>query len=257
MEYNIRTDGCRSRIGRRDGSVYPGTRRNIIIIMKLYYSNHMTGRIGRENTSHLLLSKVMRDYYHIKDAGAILRTDKGKPYIPGNSRLCVSVTHTGTLWLCAVAGHNIGIDAEHLDRPVARPLKLAERYLSDGEFRFVAETPEDSARVFASSSETIGEFRWERIIPGANTADWSISERLLLIWTRKESLLKYTGEGLSGLTGSPCVMDDPDGTSIRSYRNGNILFSVCAGRDHRLEAISEYIDMDSGKVRKNAGFFKR
>ena len=245
--------------------------------MKLYYSNHLTNKIRERNTSHLLLEKVLKEYYPFYAAETVRRTDGGKPYLESPDAPVFSISHTGTLWLCVVTDHTIGIDAEHLNRRIVRPLKLAERYFSEEEFRFIASAPdgektaedtEDSSpssadvpEEFPSPTEKkpaeIERFQWERIIPGGNTDAWTVSERLLLIWTRKEAFLKYTGEGLGKLTGSRSVMKEPEGLSIRSYRNGTVLLSVCAEETFRKEAITEYIDLDNGKVHKNVRFFRR
>ncbi len=225
-------------------------------LMKLFYSNHLAQNIRGRNTSHLLLNKVLQEYYHINPE-AIRRPDRGKPFLENGAGPHFSVSHTGTLWLCAVTDHEIGIDAERMNRPVAQPLKLAERYFSDEEYRFIAAASENLRLPQSEHTEKIERFQWERIIPGRNTDSMTVQERLLLIWTRKEANLKYSGIGLRDLTASGSVLSDLNSLSIRSYRNGSLLFSVCAGSEYHREAISEYIDLDSGKVHRNVRFFKR
>ncbi len=224
--------------------------------MKLFFSNHLTKNIQGQNTSHLLLDKVLQEYYGMP-AGSVCRPENGKPYWEGTGRPRFSVSHTGTLWLCAVTDHEIGIDAELPDRPVAQPVKLAERFFSEEEADFIRCGQNMPRKENLPADTFILPFRWERILPGKNTENWSAEERLLLIWTRKEALLKYYGKGLGSLTGTHSVMNEPEGLSIRSYRNKGILLSICAEEAFQKEAITEYINLDNGKVHRNVRFYRR
>lgn len=225
--------------------------------MKLFFSNHLTKNIQGLNTSHLLLNKVLQEYYAMPAATAVCRPENGKPYWEGTGRPCFSVSHTGTLWLCAVTDHEIGMDAELLARPVVQPVKLAERYFSEEESDYIRCGPSINKTDNTPEDTSIQPFQWERILPGKNTENWTAAERLLLIWTRKEALLKYYGRGLGSLTKTRSVMEEPEGLSIRSYRNKGILLSLCAEASFQKEAITEYIDLDNGKVHRNVRFYRR
>ena len=94
----------------------------------------------------------------------ILVTDRGKPYF-ADSPLHFSISHTRRHAFCALSEHNIGIDAEELDRDVN--LKLAEKILSPGE-KVQYDAASDKQRA------------------------------LLTFWVLKEASVKLSGEGLQG-----------------------------------------------------------
>lgn len=93
---------------------------------------------------------------------AIARTEKGKPYFPGEG-LHFSITHTKHYAFCALSDRPIGIDAEELGRKIN--LTLAEKILSPGELRqYEAAADKNKA--------------------------------LLTFWVLKEAEAKCTGEGV-------------------------------------------------------------
>ena len=94
----------------------------------------------------------------------IQKTDRGKPYFR-DSPLHFSITHTKKHAFCVLSSHNVGIDAEELDRRVN--LRLAPKILSPGELRQY-EQAEDQKKT------------------------------LLTFWVLKEAQVKLTGEGLTG-----------------------------------------------------------
>ncbi len=92
----------------------------------------------------------------------IERTEQGKPFFPEQPALHCSVTHSGGFWLCALSARPLGVDLER-ERPVDA-VKLARRFFLPEEAAYLEERPED----------------------------------FFLVWTAKESLVKYTGTGLAG-----------------------------------------------------------
>ena len=88
----------------------------------------------------------------------------GKPYFPDAPQVHFSISHSGAYWLCAVSGAPVGLDIQQ-HRP-CRAQALAQRFFS----------PEENA--YLQKTDGIPFFD---------------------LWCAKESYLKYTGQGLSGL----------------------------------------------------------
>ena len=139
----------------------------------------LNGQTGHE-AGRQLLRQLYREKTG-KDLPEIRVTDRGKPYFLG-SNLHFSISHTSRHAFCALSEHNIGIDAEELDRPVN--LKLAEKILSPGEkIRF------------------------------AGAAD--PRRALLTFWVLKEAAAKLSGQGVwSYLDCTEFSPEDPHVTEI-------------------------------------------
>lgn len=101
--------------------------------------------------------------------GSLLYTGNGRPYL--DAPLDVSFTHSAGFVFCAVeegSDARLGVDAESAERiPKSRIASLSERWFSEGE---------------------------RALLEGADDAIG-----FLRIWTRKEALLKFCGEGLSAM----------------------------------------------------------
>ena len=101
----------------------------------------------------------------------ICRTPRGKPYFPDLPELYVSVTHSGSYCIVALAPCTIGIDLQTHQRfhnesaPEAnqRYLRLSKRFFHPEEHAYVEQDP---------------------------------VERFFTVWCAKESYVKYTGTGL-------------------------------------------------------------
>ena len=95
--------------------------------------------------------------------------ESGKPYVGVGSGMYVSISHSHGLCAAAVSDSEVGVDIEYIDpnRSVERLKRLAERFFSADELEYVSGLP----------------------------------ERFYEIWCAKESYVKYTGAGLSGLGG--------------------------------------------------------
>ena len=116
-----------------------------------------------------------------RDLPKILTTDRGKPYFP-DSDLHFSISHTPHHAFCVLSKHNVGIDAEEVDRNIN--LKLADRILS----------PVERAQ-YESAADP-------------RTA-------LLTFWVLKEAAAKLSGEGLRGYPNhTDFSLDDPRVTQI-------------------------------------------
>ena len=120
--------------------------------------DHTGHEAGRE-----LLASLYREATG-EELPPIAVTDRGKPYF-ADSSWHFSISHTHRHAFCALAMHNVGIDAEELDRDIN--LRLAEKILSP-----VEKTQYESA------------------------ADKR--KALLTFWVLKEASAKLSGEGLKG-----------------------------------------------------------
>jgi phosphopantetheinyl transferase len=69
----------------------------------------------------------------------ILRTDKGKPFFR-DLPLEFSVTHSGNTWMCMVSRQPCGIDFQLIKS--CSYLRIAERFFSEPEYRYVKERGE-------------------------------------------------------------------------------------------------------------------
>ncbi|MDT8368394.1 MAG: 4'-phosphopantetheinyl transferase superfamily protein [Longimicrobiales bacterium] len=145
------------------------------------------------------LRSVLARYLVCAPVEVVIATEaSGRPIVPSACRhgpLFFNVTHAGDLALVAVTGiAPIGVDVEEIHE-IAEMERLADRFFSPEESRALRELPGDL--------RTAAFFR---------------------CWTRKEAVLKATGEGLAGDLGRFEVTLDPaparvvrwDGRSGRS-----------------------------------------
>ena len=92
----------------------------------------------------------------------IIFGEHGKPY--AENGVCFSVSHSGSIAAIAVDAVEVGLDVEQI--PDESRLKIADRFYHPGEREYVRKA-KDQCRAFCE------------------------------IWTRKEAVLKMTGEGIS------------------------------------------------------------
>ena len=137
-------------------------------------SCELKGRTGHE-AGRQLLAQAYRAQTG-EDLPEIRITDRGKPYFP-DSPWHFSISHTRRRVFVALSRHNIGIDAEELNRDVN--LRLAEKILS----------PDEKAQFDAA--------------PDPRRA-------LLTFWVLKEAAAKQSGIGLNGYPNhTHFSLDDP------------------------------------------------
>lgn len=125
-------------------------------------SRLLEGRRGHEAGRALLAELYTRETGEAMPEIRI--TEWGKPYF-ADSPWHFSISHTRKRVFCALSRHNIGIDAEELDRPLN--LKLADKVLSPTE-RVQFDAAPDPRRA------------------------------LLTFWILKEADVKLAGTGLQG-----------------------------------------------------------
>lgn len=92
--------------------------------------------------------------------------ENGKPYLPEVPELCFNLSHSGTVVLGTFSDRDVGCDVEQLGNADDR---LARRCFSEEEYRRYAAIADDAERM----------------------------RYFYRLWTRKESLMKATGRGLS------------------------------------------------------------
>jgi 4'-phosphopantetheinyl transferase len=110
-------------------------------------------------------------------------TKHGKPCLKGEPHGGVqfNVSHSGDMVAVAVScGRRVGIDIEKIRDDISE---------SDTSLRFFSET---------------------EIAAIQNSHGRAKAELFFRIWTRKEALLKATGEGIGGLPGSPDLLDNDE-----------------------------------------------
>ena len=133
----------------------------------------------RGQTGHEAGRQLLRELYRQEtgeDLPEIRITDRGKPYFPDSS-WHFSISHTSKHAFCILSRHNVGLDAEELDRKVN--LKLADKVLS---------LPEKQQFDAADNKE----------------------KALLTFWVLKEAAAKLSGEGLRGYPNhTNFSLDDP------------------------------------------------
>jgi len=118
----------------------------------LYICNSYT----KESSESLLRQAADLLGYTNADLGVLARTSRGKPYFPAQPGLHFSVSHSGTLWACAFAASEIGLDVQEV-RPV-RAAALAARYCHAEEQAWLAahgNTDEAFARLWAAKESVV------------------------------------------------------------------------------------------------------
>lgn len=117
------------------------------------------------DTDRLIVESIRR-HRGVGGEIKISRTKLGKPYV--NLPLHVGVTHTDDIVIVALDDENFGIDCECKGRIQKNAEKIAERYFTENERRYIFESAD-------------------------------INAAFLDIWVKKEAYVKFTGFGLSGM----------------------------------------------------------
>lgn len=118
-----------------------------------------------EGDAWKLLERAAGQTWGLETLPEVVRLPGGKPVFSGYPDLHFNLSHSGALALCALADRPVGVDVE-LVRPRSAALP---------------------AYVFRGAEH-------ERFL--ALGGDWGA---FYTLWTEKESILKYTGEGLKAL----------------------------------------------------------
>ncbi len=132
----------------------------------------------------LLLSRALLDR-GLDPRAAVARDDRGKPFLPEHPGLFFNLSHAGTRALCIMSDLPCGCDVEETRR--SSPA-LAVRFFAPDEQAMLAR------------------------LPGC------FDELFCFLWTRKESYLKATGEGLSRSLNSFSALFPPAEAHFRMNR---------------------------------------
>lgn len=127
--------------------------------MELFLCENITQRAQ----AYALLAWAARRRWGMEALPKIARQEGGKPYFPDCLDRQFSLSHSGRFALCALDENPVGADIERV-RP--HPESLAKRICSPAELDWLAAQPERE-------------------------------RALCLLWTGKESRVKYTGTGLT------------------------------------------------------------
>lgn len=155
--------------------------------------------VARNDTllGRLLLRAALYEVYGISAADAEIRTESGgKPYLCDIPDIHFGISHTETCVVCAVSPIPVGIDAQ-----------------SGGGFhdRIITRLFSDRERGYVLEGGAVSE------------------DKFLRIWTMKESLVKLTGEGLSGNFGRTDVLSRAESGEVffRSFEMCGAAVTVC------------------------------
>lgn len=142
----------------------------------------------------------------------------GKPFFMDFSNIHFNASHSGDICICTFSDVNTGCDIERLSES-NHLRQIAERFFSEKE-----------QEIF-------------------NTASESFTESFFRLWTLKESYLKFTGDGLSGLNSCQILFrenaafvlweDKEQKLFFKEYRFGEYVISVCSASDDFCENITK------------------
>ena len=144
---------------------------------------------------YLLLMDGLREEYGIQTPPEFDYTAEGKPFILGRPDIHFSFSHSGNVALCALSDQPVGADVEV-------PRKITPSLVS----------------------YTMNDREQEQINASADPA-----LRFLYFWTRKEALLKLTGEGIRN--DMKQVLSESGKYHFETVKTNNYLFSVVKYRE--------------------------
>ena len=142
----------------------------------------------------------------------------GKPFFADFSNIHFNASHSGDVCICTFSENNTGCDVERLSEN-KQLRQIAGRFFSEEEQKLLAEHSQN------------------------------FTESFFRLWTLKESYLKFTGDGLSGLNSCeilfrknvPFVFSKNKEQDIyfKEYRLGEYFISVCSAYDNFCENITK------------------
>lgn len=144
---------------------------------------------SRSKSAWALLAWALEREYALSPLPEVAHSAKGKPFFPSLSRIHFNLSHSGGLALCALSPFPVGVDIESI-RP--RREGLPRYALTQQEYK---------------SYQELG-------------GDWPA---FYLLWTRRESWCKYTGEGLATHWGG----EIPEDLALSSYEGEDWRAAVC------------------------------
>ena len=123
-----------------------------------------------------------------------------------DGEMCVNITNCDFFKKYDISAERIGVDAELINelKPIENIKSIAERYFLPNE------------NLYLNESDSTSEFY----------------KRFYFVWTRKESICKMTGEGLSGFSKADALCDAEYQiiTEIITLNKECYALSICAGK---------------------------
>ena len=138
-------------------------------------------RIVDAEKTILSQGRKFADKYGFCIPDKIVRTANAKPCFAG-SELFFSVSHSGSYWVCAVSNAELGIDLQQYQS--CRMELIAKRFFH----------PKEAAWVKGKGREAF-----------------------FLVWTAKESYVKFTGEGITDDFAAFSVVDDKGNIDVCNH----------------------------------------
>ena len=139
---------------------------------------------------YLLLKKGLREEFGITENPVFSYSPEGKPFLPDHPDIHFSFSHSGTVALCAIDRVPVGADVEV-------PRKITP------ELTTYTMNDEEVSRITASEDPQMA---------------------FLSLWTKKEAVLKLTGEGIRNNMKN--VLTDSDTYLIETVTTKNYIFSI-------------------------------
>ena len=167
-----------------------------------------------ENTIYLLKSKdktkkavskcaydfllsLAQKRLNIKTKPRLTCESNGKPFFEDYPDFYFNISHSENLIAVAVADSPVGVDIE---KKRDANLKIAERFFSEREKDFAKD-----------------------------------SDSFFYVWTRKEALLKKTGEGLKDISKAQVL----ENIEIKTFEENEFILSVCSNKPDSFKIIYE------------------
>ena len=138
-------------------------------------------RIVDAEKTILSRGRQFADKYGLCIPNKIVRTAKTKPRF-ADSELFFSVSHSGSYWACAISNAEIGIDVQQFQ--TCRMERIAKRFFHPKEATWIKERGQKA---------------------------------FFLVWTAKESYVKFTGEGITDEFAAFSVVDDKGNIDVCNH----------------------------------------
>ena len=147
----------------------------------------------------LCLTKALKSFPELSGSIEIVIDKNGKPYFKNCDFLHFSLSHSGSVALCALSDKKVGADVQLIGDFND---KICKKYFSSSEAQYV----------FSASSQE------------------EMAQRFFRLWSLKEAYVKMTGEGLFGFK-KLCVMQNflnhPRDVSFAEYDIDGYKIAVC------------------------------
>lgn len=147
-------------------------------------------------TAYSLLNESLKKDFGIKNT-KILKNEKGKPYLDGNTNIHFNISHTDGAIAIVFSDNKTGVDIEYKRKT---DTKIANRFFCENEAAFID-----------NSNDKNAEF--------------------LKMWTRKEAYIKMLGEGLSSGLNTFNTLEEKIAKKIKTFEIEGFYISVCSEKE--------------------------